>query len=194
MKLFSFVLAFSQAEEGGALEIFNLKPEQEGQRIAAGDRSAAKPDLDGVEKVSFRLDPGDMIIFSSGHYLHRVTPVSRRENSLDRLQLHGREQSAGPSLLLGLSVPPAVPRYFDYLIDGVPVRQCRAGTSISATGTIRHRSTTACSAQEFEDAQARLTDVLIGLADLQGRPDRARCRLRFRRHARSGRQMAGDAA
>jgi hypothetical protein len=75
MKLFSFVLAFSQAEAGGALEIFNLKPEREGQPVASGDRSAAKPDLEGVEKVSFRLDPGDMIIFSSGHYLHRVTPV-----------------------------------------------------------------------------------------------------------------------
>jgi len=75
MKLFSFVLAFSQAEEGGALEIFNVQPEQSGQRIAVDDRSAAKPDLDAVEKVSFRLDPGDMIIFSSGHYLHRVTPV-----------------------------------------------------------------------------------------------------------------------
>jgi hypothetical protein len=76
MKLFSFVLAFSKAEGGGALEIFNLKPEKEGQRIAANDRSAAKPDLDAAEKVSFRLDPGDMIIFSSGHYLHRVTPVT----------------------------------------------------------------------------------------------------------------------
>jgi hypothetical protein len=75
MKLFSFVLAFSQAEEGGALEIFNLKPEQEGQRIAVNDRSTVKPDLDTAEKVSFRLDPGDMIIFTSGHYLHRVTPV-----------------------------------------------------------------------------------------------------------------------
>jgi hypothetical protein len=74
-KLFSFVLAFSQGEDGGALEIFNLQPEQDGQRIAVGDRSAAKPDLDALEKVSFRLDPGDMIVFNSGHYLHRVTPV-----------------------------------------------------------------------------------------------------------------------
>jgi hypothetical protein len=74
-KLFSFVLAFSKAEEGGALEIFNLKPTQDGQRIAVGDRSAAKPDLDSVERVAFRLDPGDMIIFNSGHHLHRVTPV-----------------------------------------------------------------------------------------------------------------------
>ena len=78
LKLFSFVLAFSKAEEGGALEIFNLKPEREGQRIAANDRSAAKPNLDAVERVAFRLDPGDMIIFNSGHYLHRVTPVIGR--------------------------------------------------------------------------------------------------------------------
>jgi hypothetical protein len=74
-RLFSFVLAFSQAQEGGALEIFNLHPEQEGQPIAVGDRSAPKPNLDTVERVSFRLDPGDMIIVNSGHYLHRVTPV-----------------------------------------------------------------------------------------------------------------------
>ena len=75
MKLFSFVLAFSQAEQGGALEIFNLQPERDGQRIAVGDRSAVVPDLDAAEKVSFRLDPGDMILFNSGRYLHRVTPV-----------------------------------------------------------------------------------------------------------------------
>jgi len=36
---------------------------------------ATKSDLDTIESVSFRLDPGDMIIFNSGHYLHRVTPV-----------------------------------------------------------------------------------------------------------------------
>jgi carrier-protein-independent halogenase WelO5-like protein len=75
LKLFSFVLAFSKAEEGGALQIFNLKPAQDSQRIAVDDRSAAKPDLDSIESVSFRLDPGDMIVFNSGHYLHRVTPV-----------------------------------------------------------------------------------------------------------------------
>ena len=75
LKLFSFVLAFSQAEQGGALEIFNLQPERDGQRIAVGDRSAVVPDLDAAEKVSFRLDPGDMILFNSGRYLHRVTPV-----------------------------------------------------------------------------------------------------------------------
>jgi hypothetical protein len=73
--LFSLVLAFSQAQEGGALEIFDLHPQQQGQPIAVGDRSAPMPDLDAVERVSFRLAPGDMIIVNSGHYLHRVTPV-----------------------------------------------------------------------------------------------------------------------
>jgi hypothetical protein len=68
--LFSFVLAFSQAEGGGALEIFNLRPD------AVGGRSAPLPDLASVESVSFRLDPGDMITFNSGRYLHRVTPVT----------------------------------------------------------------------------------------------------------------------
>jgi hypothetical protein len=73
--LFSFVLAFTQAQEGGALEIFDLRPEQAGQPIAVGDRTAARPDLETVARVSFRLDPGDMIVVNSGSYLHRVTPV-----------------------------------------------------------------------------------------------------------------------
>jgi len=74
-RLFSFVIAFSKPEAGGALEVFNLHPEASGQRIVTGDRGAAKPDLDKVEKVSFRLDPGELIVFNSGHHLHRVTPV-----------------------------------------------------------------------------------------------------------------------
>jgi hypothetical protein len=73
--LFSFVLAFSQSQSGGALEIFNLEPETQGSPIAVDGRSAPKPDLDGVERVSFRLAPGEMIIVNSGRYLHRVTPV-----------------------------------------------------------------------------------------------------------------------
>lgn len=73
--LFSFVLGLSKAEAGGALEIFNLEPEQQGSRIAVDDRSSPKPDLEKVERVSFRLEPGEMIIVNSGRYLHRVTPV-----------------------------------------------------------------------------------------------------------------------
>ncbi len=47
----------------------------EGQPIAVGDRRAPKPDLAAVTRVSFRLEPGDMIIVNSGHYLHCVAPV-----------------------------------------------------------------------------------------------------------------------
>lgn len=74
-KLFSFVLAFSKADSGGALEVFNIHPGKDGSPIVANDRSAAKPDLETAEKVSFRLNAGDMIVFNSGHHLHRVTPV-----------------------------------------------------------------------------------------------------------------------
>ncbi len=95
MKLFSFVLALSKTEGGGALEIFNLQPEREGQRIAAADRSAAKPDLDAVEKVSFRLDPGDMIIFSSGRYLHRVTPVTGKRTRWTACSFMAESKSPG---------------------------------------------------------------------------------------------------
>lgn len=75
MKLFSFVQAFSQAEEGGALEVFDLAPVEPGQLIAMDGRSAPLPDLSGVEKISIRLPPGDLIVFNSGRRLHRVTPV-----------------------------------------------------------------------------------------------------------------------
>jgi hypothetical protein len=47
----------------------------QGSRIAIGGRNSPKPDLEGIERVSFRLEPGEMIIVHSGRYLHRVTPV-----------------------------------------------------------------------------------------------------------------------
>jgi Carrier-protein-independent halogenase WelO5 len=74
-KLTSFVLAFSQAEAGGALEVFNVRSAADGLQVFPGGRSAPIRDLHEVEKVSFRLDPGDMIVFRSGSFLHRLTPV-----------------------------------------------------------------------------------------------------------------------
>jgi hypothetical protein len=70
--LFSFVPAFTQAQDGGALEIFHLHPDQSGQPIAVGDRTAPKPDLDTIARVSFRLDPGD-----NDHRQFRTLPASR---------------------------------------------------------------------------------------------------------------------
>lgn len=74
-KLVSFVLAFSQAEQGGALEVFNIREARYGQRIVADGRSAHRGDLEGAERFTLRLGAGDMIVFRSGEYLHRLTPV-----------------------------------------------------------------------------------------------------------------------
>ena len=73
--LFSFVLAFSRAESGGALEVFDRLHDGQPWRMADGEHDASRLALDGVERVSFRLPPGDMILFNSGRYLHHVTPV-----------------------------------------------------------------------------------------------------------------------
>ena len=73
--LFSFVLAFSQAEGGGALEIYNLRHGGRSFRMVDGAEEAGRLDLAGVESVQWRLAPGEMILFNSGRYLHRVTPV-----------------------------------------------------------------------------------------------------------------------
>lgn len=74
--IFSFVLVFSRAEGGGALEIFNLRHGGRRFRMADGEEDASHLDIEGVESVSFRLAPGEMILFNSGRYLHRVTPVT----------------------------------------------------------------------------------------------------------------------
>ena len=73
--LYSFVLAFSQAEGGGALEVYNLSHGGRSFRMADGMEEAGRLDLTGVESVQVRLAPGEMILFNSGRYLHRVTPV-----------------------------------------------------------------------------------------------------------------------
>ncbi|MBS0126813.1 2OG-Fe(II) oxygenase, partial [Thetidibacter halocola] len=73
--IFSFVLAFSRAEAGGALEFFNLTAADHADRFRNVDGPTPPPSVDGVEKVSIRLAPGDLIAVNSGGYLHRVTPV-----------------------------------------------------------------------------------------------------------------------
>ena len=73
--IFSFVLAFSRAEAGGALEFFNLTAEDHAEAFRNIDGPAPPPSVEDHEKVSIRLAPGDMILVNSGGYLHRVTPV-----------------------------------------------------------------------------------------------------------------------
>lgn len=73
--LFSFVIAFSQPEAGGELEIFDLQHGGRRFRMIDGPEDASRLNLDGVPSVRFRLAPGEMILFNSGRYLHRVNPV-----------------------------------------------------------------------------------------------------------------------
>ncbi len=73
--LFSFVLAFSRADAGGALEVFDRHHGGETFRMVDGPQDASHLDLSGVPSVRFRLAPGEMILFNSGRLLHRVVPV-----------------------------------------------------------------------------------------------------------------------
>jgi hypothetical protein len=73
--LFSYVLSFQPADTGRMLEVFNRQHEGRRYRMVDGEDDASRLNLDGIESVGFRLEPGEMIIFNSGRYLHRVTPV-----------------------------------------------------------------------------------------------------------------------
>lgn len=74
-KLISFVLAFSQADAGGELEVFDRAPDDDGRPIVAGERNAVRGEPGNVETFRHSLAPGEMIIFRSGRFLHRLTPV-----------------------------------------------------------------------------------------------------------------------
>ena len=74
--LYSFVLALSQAEAGGELQIFDLRHDGQQFRIADKEASTSHPNIDGVESTKFRLEPGEMIIFNSCRYSYSVTPVT----------------------------------------------------------------------------------------------------------------------
>lgn len=71
----SFVLALTQAESGGTLEVFDLKVDPRDARMISDDSVASKPDVSALASVGFRLPGGAMIVLDSGRYLHRLTPV-----------------------------------------------------------------------------------------------------------------------
>jgi len=73
--MLSFVLALTQAEKGGALEVFDLRCEPENARLLNADGVTDKPDIGALDSVSFRLPAGTLIVLDSGRYLHQLTPV-----------------------------------------------------------------------------------------------------------------------
>lgn len=74
----SFVLALTQAEDGGALEVFDLRCEPHDARFLNADGIENKPDPAHYDAASFRLPAGSLIVLDSGRYLHRLTPVIGR--------------------------------------------------------------------------------------------------------------------
>ena len=73
--ILSFVLAFSEAESGGALEVFDLRCDPDEARLLSDDHVRDKPDTAVLASVRLRLPPGSLIVLDSGRYLHRVTRV-----------------------------------------------------------------------------------------------------------------------
>lgn len=73
--IYSFVLCIDQAETGGALDVYNVTSDTSADAFQNRDRAVAKPDLSKVEKLSIRLEPGEMVILHSSRYLHGVSKV-----------------------------------------------------------------------------------------------------------------------
>lgn len=74
-EIYSFVLCLDQAEAGGALDVYNLTSATDAAAFRNHDHNGPKRDLSDVEKVSIRLQPGEMVILHSSRYLHGVSKV-----------------------------------------------------------------------------------------------------------------------
>ena len=74
----SFVLALTQAQRGGALEVFDHHCAPHEAVLINDDRAraaSARPDTAGLASVRFSLPPGCLIVLDSGRWLHRLSPV-----------------------------------------------------------------------------------------------------------------------
>ena len=73
--MLSFVLAFTRADAGGALEVYDYRLPPLGEALLSDDRAAARPPLETLEPVAFRIPPGSLMVVDSGRHLHRLSPV-----------------------------------------------------------------------------------------------------------------------
>ena len=102
-KLTSFVLAFSQAEAGGALEVFNVQSAADGRQVFPGGR----------KRADSRPPRGRESIISPKSRRHDRFPLWKlspspdacdwRQDPLDGMQFYGQFQGRRSRLLLGLS-------------------------------------------------------------------------------------------
>lgn len=73
--LFSFVLTLARPEAGGALEIFDITHGGKAGRMIDNAEDTASTPLDDAPRVRMSIAAGDLLLFNSSRYLHRVTPV-----------------------------------------------------------------------------------------------------------------------
>src|SRR5690606_6741979 len=93
--IFSFVLSLSTADEGGETEIFNFKTPASSQKLQNDDSVKDKPDITALEKTSIKIPAGGMLIFNSGTYLHRLSPVSGTQRRWTACSFMARSKTTG---------------------------------------------------------------------------------------------------
>lgn len=96
----SFVLALTLPRGGGALEVFDYRVAPEAARLLSDDR-AARPALEGLAAVAFRVPAGSMIVLDSGRLLHRLTPVEGPERRWTACSFMARARNADATYCWG---------------------------------------------------------------------------------------------
>ena len=73
--VYSYVLAFTLPDAGGALEIFDHKAIIADSKETSTKQSDTFIDIDQLNSVQVRIPPGSMMLFDSGAYLHQLRPI-----------------------------------------------------------------------------------------------------------------------
>ena len=73
--VYSYVLALTLPESGGALEIFEHKMAIANTAETSTQQSETEIDIDQLKSVKIRIPPGSLMLFDSGAYLHQLQPI-----------------------------------------------------------------------------------------------------------------------
>ena len=73
--IFSYVLTLATAEQGGQLELFNLRASDHAGDFRNSEGRRGAVDLTTVEKVALPIPAGSMVLVNSGRLLHQVSRV-----------------------------------------------------------------------------------------------------------------------
>jgi len=73
-EIYSFVLCLQDAEEGGALDVYDVRSAEEAAQFRNID-GGRRGDLSTRDKASIKLRPGEMVLMQSSRFLHGVSRV-----------------------------------------------------------------------------------------------------------------------